>query len=698
MKEVPIKNIESVVVDIKDPNFNYERLSSLETVTVSEIVKDKKPVFGKKIFWFAAGGLITAIIIIGGLTIWSLYGMKEAAKASGNQISKNLLASIKSLKDFNPDIAKELLIKNQNELQSIQKMIYGSSGKVLLGSVSQAVPTIKESIGLFGKLNKLNMDFLSLTNSLDDIKKNGFDYFRHDGKALIRKLKEIQVLVKSLNSEIADVQNSTSRLSEKSDFFKKLNTTIGENYVKYASNLYVAENALDGFINLVDTKIDRHFAIFFNNAGELRPGGGFIGSYGDLIINEGQMVSLDVQNIYWPDRPFNLPLKVVPPDPLQAITEDWGARDANWFFDFPASAETVIGFLEASKIYKEKNIVFDGAISMNTFVFKTFLEGVGPIDVPDYDLTIDQNNFLIELQREVEAGKDKKSGDNPKKILSTLAPTLIERLSNLSPENRAELFKKIKNHIEKKDVMIFTKDQKIAGILKSADLDGSVLALPNNFWGSYIAVVNANVAGGKTDVLTTQKIDGRVDVSVDGGSFVDLKITRSHSGGKEKDWWWNSDNQNYLQVFSNPGSRLVAITGNTKKERKKRPNYEAMGYEKNSLVEAIEKTKITLVDMNAWMMEAFGKSVLATWFTVPAGKTKTLEMRYQVSAPSNFTIDNQKIFRFVYERQSGEPTSVKIVITAPFGYKWQEGNDSIFIFQSDDPKAREIVDLHLSKK
>ena len=146
------------------------------------------------------------------------------------------------------------------------------------------------------------------------------------------------------------------------------------------------------------------------------------------------MKELSVNDIYWPDHPKNFDLKVIPPEPIQILSKDWGARDGNWFFDFPTSAERVMTFLEASKIYKEKSVTFEGAISLNTFVVESMLEATGPISLPEYNLTISKDNFLEEIQREVEIGQDKKAGENPKKILTFVAPILIEKLQFLPDE------------------------------------------------------------------------------------------------------------------------------------------------------------------------------------------------------------------------------------------------------------------------
>lgn len=695
MKEVPQKNIDTVVTDIKKPNFNYSRISRLETITVSHVKKTWQSNKSHKITWLVGGGVTSVFCLLIAFTLWGLYDMKKTAEVKGEIIYNNFFASIESLKSFEPEMAAKLLTENDKELKSLEKNIKTPPREILVGGLSDTVPVFKDSIKLLGGLTDFNLNLLYLVRTVDELKNHGFSYFKTDGPALVKKLRDLKDTVVKLQKEIVDIKNAASKIGNQSSFFKKVSKSIDEKYVKYASNLYVAEDGLTSLINLLDSKVDQHILILFNNVGELRPGGGFIGSYGDLVVNDGQMASLEVQNIYWPDRPFNLALKIVPPEPLQTITEDWGARDSNWFFDFPTSAKTTVSFLEASKIYSEKNIKFENVIALNTNVFKSLLDVVGPIEVSDYKMTINSENFLDEIQREVEAGKDKKAGDNPKKVLGVIAPILIDKLGNLSDAGKKMLAEKLEYHLNKKDLMLYSRNQGLAKAFKTTGIDGAVMETPNSFWGSYLAVVNGNVAGGKTDVLTTQKIEGQIDVDTDGGSFVTLDLTRTNNGGGRPDWWWNSDNQNYLQFFTNLNSKIISLSGNTIKTRKKSLSYDSLGYQRNPDLEALEKTSIALTGLNAWSLEAWGKSVFATWFTVPAGKSKTLTLKYEIPGIKDFTVSPERNYQFIFERQSGSPTSLKIQFNAPFGYVWQESKSPVYVFNTDDPDKKEIIDIHL---
>src|SRR3990167_8904101 len=65
----------------------------------------------------------------------------------------------------------------------------------------------------------------------------------------------------------------------------------------------------------------RRIAVLLQNPSELRPGGGFIGSYTELVIRKGSLESMEVRDINDPDR--ELTVKIIPPRPLQGLASRW---------------------------------------------------------------------------------------------------------------------------------------------------------------------------------------------------------------------------------------------------------------------------------------------------------------------------------------------------------------------------------------
>ncbi len=118
---------------------------------------------------------------------------------------------------------------------------------------------------------------------------------------------------------------------------------------------------------------------------ELRPTGGWAGSFG--IVNTG---STGVQLESYQDV-FVLPnprIHVTPPQgALQS--KNFNFRNANWWIDFPTSAQAMLAFwLEAGQQ------PVDGIVVIDPVVMADLLDIVGPITVPLHKETFTSDNLL----------------------------------------------------------------------------------------------------------------------------------------------------------------------------------------------------------------------------------------------------------------------------------------------------------------
>ncbi len=686
-----------MMVDVKNPHMNYSWSAHNTTLNLrkaplrnSHIAKDIGLFL--KVF---LGSAFLIILIFGAWNAYTLVSAKELLQNSSAKISANFTHSVDALQDLDPERAAAALKDNAAELGKVNAVLARSHADGVMGILGSIIPAFKEGNALLRSVTLLNVYFLRLAEATVELKQHGFSDFQSNGPAFLAELTGVRSAIRAIIDEARTAKNATANLRLVSSYFNSIDDAIGSKYVTHSADLYRADAFLGQLIGLLNTDADRHILFLFQNPAEIRPGGGFIGSYADVTIGQGVMKNIDVRDIYDPDGWFLD--KVIPPYQLQTVSENWGARDANWFFDFPTSAKTVVNFLEASRMYAEKGITFDGAIAINIPVMQSMLEATGPIELPEYKLIIDQNNFLAEVQREVEAGKDKAAG-HPKKILKVLAPLLLEKMKELGPDAQRAFIKELGERIAKKDIMFYAKDPALMRYILDAGMGGAVHELSQDFEGSYLAVVDANVAGGKTDALVAQSVTATINVDTAGASLTDLTITRDHKGGGKKDPWWNTENKNFIQVLANPGSKLVSMSGNSVKKIIPTFNYETGGYTANPDLAAIDGSRVALAGMNAWVMEEFGKTAFATWFNIPAGKSGALTMRYHTDNTAHTSIDEGSSYRFIYERQSGVPTALSATINAPIGFVWKESGTPTYSYTNADIDGKIDITLTLARQ
>ncbi len=717
MRKAPKKNISLVLGDIKHPQkkLTYQTANLCRQTFPLEnsigekphkilvrpiphrsinrlIIKGQKKLISfPKIILTVLSIIILTAIISGSLILLKFNDFKTIISKEINSIINNSQQAIESLNNFEPQKAAIFFDKNNYELIAIQNLFQNFH-----------LIKILNLGGFFNELLSSNQSALVISQNLEILKTKGLALFlKSDGQELIKIIKNLQKETNNLQQNINLIRNQITSVSNKMAFIKgnflgpsQINQIFTDEYLNYSPKLYQLEDVLASLLSILQSKNDVHWLAFFQNPAEIRPAGGFLGSYADLTINSGRLANIDVRDIYDPDG--QLESKVVPPLPLQAITTTWGARDANWFFDFPVSAQKVTSFLEASKIYQEKNIQFEGVIALNIRILESILEITGPIKLPDYKFELNKDNFMKEIQKEVEAGSDKAQGE-PKRILKILTPILLEKINNFNEKQKMALIEKLKFHLNQKDVMFFAKEQKLQNFFSQNDLNGGVYKLPNNFWGSYLAVVNANIAGGKSDFFVKQEIDFQISLDSDGKASNQLEIKRAHYGNTEKDYWWRATNKDYIKIFASPESRLLDISGNSQKTIKPPINYQKENYQEDPEIQATENAQQFSENLNTWSGKESGKTVWATWFNLSAGQTKTLEVKYETPANISSSLKPGQVYQFIFDKQSGVDAKLKMAIEAPPGYKWRENQNYIYEYQNDNPPGQLIINLTLLK-
>jgi hypothetical protein len=582
----------------------------------------------------AAASFLLVLVVFG----FNVVRFKQDATDSAPEIYNLFKQGASALLNFELPAAKQAFETASQELKDLNEK-----------APIKTLPKILEN------LFKLSQSAASLSGTLEELKTQGLALLiNKKGAFLIEHFKNARDRLKEINSLSANLK------SQAAAFGYQAGNEFLEGPVDF----------LDALIAWLEAPKKQRLLVFFQNPSEIRPAGGFIGSYGNATLFQGNLLEIEVRDIYDPDG--QLELKVIPPKPLQGITDKWGARDANWFFDFPTSAQKVISFLEASKIYSERGIKFSGAVAINVEVIKDILEVIGPIELADYQLTINSENFLREVQREVEAGDDKAKGE-PKKILKALTPTIFERLANL--RDKESLVKKLTARLNQKDIMVYFKEKTIQSYLEKLGVAGDVYSLPENFSGDYLAVVNANIAGGKSDAMISQAIKLESKINQLGEISHHLVVERTHKGKDEKEWWYRATNKNYLQIFTTPGSELEKIAGRTEKTIKPLIDYRGENYSSDA----------TLSD--------FGKTVFAAWFDVKAGESRKLKIDY--ASPKRINLAGGS-YQLIFEKQSGVNGRFEFSIEAPDGYQWQESQSKIFTYSIQDPPARTSLNLTLA--
>ena len=444
--------------------------------------------------------------------------------------------------------------------------------------------------------------------------------------------------------------------------------------------------ALEQFVSYSEIMLEilghdnpRKYLFLFQNNRELRATGGFIGTYGLFDINEGRVKNIKIEGPYNIDG--QLLDKITAPAPLRLITPRFYMRDANWFADFPTSAQKVSEFYE-----KSGGATVDGTVAITANFTRDLLTITGPIEMPEYGVTIDADNFFTETQHKVEFGYDKEE-NRPKKFLADLFPKLIDNFANLDREKWPQVLGLFFKALEKKDIMFYFSDEELGGLVTDFGWGGQL----SNTTGDYLNVVSANIGGGKTDQVISQDTELAVDIKGDGSIVNTLTISRKHNGSLDKDWE-NVKNVSYIRAYVPLGSRLIAAEG-----------YDSWffnalldpieGSQADPLWQEIEKNQEIHEDSEVRIFREGNKTVFSNWIGIEPGEEKVVKLKYIL--PFKLEINEEEpiaSYSLVAQRQPGsENRSLAGQISFPDKWQaiWRHATNSTV---SEDLKYRMDLD------
>jgi hypothetical protein len=318
---------------------------------------------------------------------------------------------------------------------------------------------------------------------------------------------------------------------------------------------------LDTVVYLADALMNtegevKTYLILFQNDLELRPGGGFIGSFGILKVKDGHGVDFTVHDTGNFDG--RIPDTVLPPYPMKETLgiPSWKFRDSNYAPDFATNAKQAEDFYHMGQGGEQ----FDGVVAITTDVLTSFLSITGPIEIEGFPGTYGADNAVIDLERQVEKNYVDQGiafGER-KTVMGILGSEIIGRVKAMPLSQKYDLFKALLADLHKKDIQIMLKDEALQSAVIAAHWDG---AFDAQWKDDYLFLVDANLNSWKSDYFVKRSYDYIIDLSQDVPQAT-LAVTYKHTAVARD--WLTKDYQTFLRVYVPKGSYLTEITGNSK--------------------------------------------------------------------------------------------------------------------------------------
>jgi hypothetical protein len=291
----------------------------------------------------------------------------------------------------------------------------------------------------------------------------------------------------------------------------------------------------------------RRILVISQNSAELRPTGGFVGSYGILDVGPEGFTLEKYKDVYsLPDPPG----RVTPP-PGAKMTNDFSFRDANWWIDFPTSAKAMLGFW---KTYRQPTV--DGIIALDVVAVRDLMEVTGPVHVASFEETFTAGNLLDRLIYLIEV----KSGGDPNKkdVLVALANEVESRLLDSGASDLARSALALANAADQKHVQFYFNDAQVQAAVTGVGWSGSAEAPPGTT--DLLAVSNAMTRPGKVNIAMKKAVAYDVALQPDGSAVTTLSLDYSNNASV-RFALSSSAFRDYLRVYRAPGTVRIPAPG-----------------------------------------------------------------------------------------------------------------------------------------
>jgi hypothetical protein len=375
----------------------------------------------------------------------------------------------------------------------------------------------------------------------------------------------------------------------------------------------------DAVMGLLGSEGKRRYLVLFQNDRELRPTGGFIGSYALMDVEGGRVVNLEIPGGGSYDLRGGLNERVAAPDQLRLVNPRWEFQDANWFADFPTSAKTLTWFYE-----KSGGPSIDGVVAVTTNLMESLLTVTGPIEMAEYGRTIGAANFFDETQRAVEIDYDREE-NKPKQFIADMAPKMMQQLVDRIGHEPLTLASAVGEALTRKNLLVWFRDQDEQAAASSFGWTGELNPVDD---ADFLSVVDTNIAGGKTDDVIAVDIGHETRIEEDGSMIDTVTIRRTHNGKKD-DLFKGVKNIDFMRVYVPEGSALISAEGfEAPADSYFIPADETL--KTSSLLTAIEGRSMTHEASGTRVSSESGLTVFGNWVQVEPGESRAVRLSYRL--------------------------------------------------------------------
>jgi len=431
------------------------------------------------------------------------------------------------------------------------------------------------------------------------------------------------------------------------------------------------------------------YLVLLQNNMELRPGGGFIGSYGLLTLDKGKVLDFQINDVY--DADGQLKAHIEPQFAIRRYLREKHLflRDSNFDLDFRKTAS-----LSALLFNLETGKKVDGVLGVDLSFVKNLLSATGEIDVLDYNEKVNSENLFYVTESHVEKGFF--PGSTQKKdFLRSLYKAILTKFSDKKNISYFKLLEEAVKSIEEKHLLFAFNNPSIQNLFTVNNWSATLWDErkdSNLEINDYIGINEANLGANKVNYFISRSLAQRVEITDEGEVKEELIISyKNTSDGK----WPGGDYKNYLRIILPFETKIDEITIDGEKQKIVDAIKDVVTYEKDNFKKPegleVEKT------------EDQQKAIYAFLVTVPKEKLTKISVKYTLF--KKVDMKNSSVnYNLKLVKQPGiDAFPYDLLIKYPTSYQFFEKTEELSISDNEALLVKNIVKdenivLSLTKK
>ncbi len=463
----------------------------------------------------------------------------------------------------------------------------------------------------------------------------------------------LEVRLAKLKENIDDIKNNLVFLDQKlADLPFGIAGSYRKDLVKSTELVTKVDDILPYMDRLLSKGKESKYLLLFANNMELRPGGGFIGSFGVLTMNDLTLENIQVYDVY--DADGQLLIHVAPPDPIRKYL-----NQPHWFLRDSAFSPDFFDNYNQAKYFLDQEIKlggFSGGILITTTAIQNLLDVYQTIYLSDFNEQINKDNFYLKAQFYAE--KDFFPGSIQKKsFLGSVANQIIINVDSVSP---LKLFQQVKKSLDEKQIAILVDDPEIQHVFDTLYWSGKTIspkcAVQNtNCIVDYVFPIDANLGVNKANFFVSRLITQRVDIDENGNITSNLLVKLKNDS--PNDVFPGGTYRNYFQVLLPKGSQIQSF---------KQDGAPVSGFDEGEVefktvgfflqLPPKQSTEIQVTYQPPGIIKK-GKNIYQLIFQKQIGSNNS-DLILEVTLPNNVSLSNQNFSPLVKDRRVFYNTSL----------------------------------------